>query len=129
MEYMTSQRKALLGVLELHRDEALSAEQIMALIGGGVSRSAVYRNLSVLEKDGLIKKAAARGSNKAFYRYVGSEACRHHLHLECSKCGKVFHLDAPATSTLIENVMQDSDFMVDSANTVIRGFCTECRDD
>ena len=126
---MTSQRKALFDVLELHRDEALSAEQIVELIGGGVSRSAVYRNLSALEKSGLVKKTAAGDSNKALYRYVGSNVCKDHLHLECSKCGKVFHLDELSTGTLIANVLQGSDFMVDSSNTVLHGVCVKCRNE
>ncbi len=124
---MTSQRKALFDVLELHRDEALSAEQIMELIGDGASRSAVYRNLSALEKNGLVKKTAAGDSNKVLYRYVGSNVCKDHLHLECTKCGKVFHLDAPSTNTLINNIMKGSDFMVDSTDTVLHGVCVKCR--
>ncbi len=125
--YMTSQRKALFDVLELHRDEALSAEQIMEFIGECASRSAVYRNLSALEKSGLVKKTAATDSNKILYRYVGSDVCKNSLHLECSKCGKVFHLDEPSTNSLIDNVMQGSDFMVDSKDTVLHGVCEKCR--
>lgn len=127
MLYLTSQRKALYELLEEHRDEALSADRIIELIGDVASRSAVYRNLSALEKDELIKKTTASGSNKVFYRYVGSKECKDHLHLECSKCGKTYHLDMPATNVLIGDVMQGADFEVDSSSTVLYGVCGKCR--
>ncbi len=128
MGYLTCQRKALFEVLEQHRDEALSADQIISLLGESVSRSAVYRNLSSLEKQGLIKKAAVSNPNKVLYRYTGSEECRHHLHLECSKCGKTYHLETPATNALIDGVMQDANFRIDTKDTVLYGVCEKCRD-
>lgn len=128
MVYETSQRKALFQVLEQHRDEALCVDQIISLIGESMSRSAVYRNLSSLEKQGLIKKTAASGSNKALYRYTGSKECRDLLHLECSKCGRTYHLKRPATNALIDDVMQDANFRIDTNDTVLYGVCEKCRD-
>ncbi len=127
LSYMTSQRKALYETLEQHRDEALTAEQIMSFIGDGVSRSAVYRNLASLEKQGAIKRTAAPGSNTVMYRYTGSDTCRNHLHLECSECGNTYHLNVPATAALINDVMQDASFQVDSSSTVLYGICEKCR--
>ncbi|MBO4452924.1 MAG: transcriptional repressor [Clostridia bacterium] len=127
MSYMTNQRKALLDLLEHHRDETLSADQIVEKIGESASRSAVYRNLSELEKQGLIKKIASSGSSKALYLYTGSDHCRDHIHLECSKCGRTYHLEAPTTDALIDNVMQDASFQIDRASTVLYGVCETCR--
>ncbi|MBQ3356792.1 MAG: transcriptional repressor [Oscillospiraceae bacterium] len=127
MGYMTSQRKALFDALEQHRDEALTAEQIIALMDKSASRSAVYRNLSALEKQGLVKKTVIGGANRVLYRYVGSKECQDHLHLECSKCGKTYHLKTPATNALIDDVMQDANFQIDSTNTVLYGVCGKCR--
>ncbi len=127
MGYMTSQRKALFSFLEQHRDEAVCADQIISFMGENVSRSAVYRNLCSLEKQGLVKKAAASGSNKALYRYTGSKECRDILHLECSKCGKTYHLGLSATNALVGNVLQNANFTVDTKDTVLHGVCEKCR--
>lgn len=127
MGYLTAQRKALFDVFERHRDETLCADQIISLLGGSASRSAVYRNLSALEKKGLIHKTVLSGSHKTSYRYVGSEACRDHLHLACSRCGKTYHLKMPATNALIDDVLQDANFQVDSSSTVLYGVCEKCR--
>ena len=127
MAYMTSQRKALYELLEKHHDESLSSDEIIELMGEKASRSAVYRNLAALKKQGLIKETMTGTSSKTVYRYVGSHECINHLHLECSKCGKTYHLDTPATNTLIKDVMQESNFQVDSSSTVLYGICETCR--
>ena len=128
-KYATRQRAALLQHLQEHADEALSACQIAdALAQAGISKSAVYRNLSVLEAEGLIGRSAKSGSKTILYRYLGAETCRDHLHLSCSKCGKTYHMDVAATNLLVDSVAKGSDFAVDSASTVLYGVCGNCRD-
>ncbi|MDO4845033.1 MAG: transcriptional repressor [Oscillospiraceae bacterium] len=128
MRYATKQRKRLLELLERHRDEALSADEIADLLGDeALSRSAIYRNLAALEGNGLVKRMTVPGLRRVSYRYVGSDECREHLHLECSKCGRTFHLDTPVTDALIDDVLRDSDFQVDRARTVLYGVCGNCQ--
>ncbi len=128
MSYTTKQRRALIEALERHRDENLSADQIIALLGNdAISKSAVYRNLSALEKNGCVKRITVSGTKRIFYRYTGSPECREHLHMECFKCGKTFHMNIPSTNALIENVRRDSNFEVDSGTTVLHGVCEKCR--
>ena len=80
--YMTQPRKRLLTYLHGHADETLSAGQIAQDLPE-ISVSAVYRNLSALEKDGAVQKVAKAGSREVFYRYKKAEECRAHLHLSC----------------------------------------------
>ena len=126
MKYSTSQRKQLLAFLREHRDETFSAARITAYMEG-VSRSAVYRNLAALEAEGQIRRVAGNGGKQICYRYIGAQECKDHLHLACSRCGAVMHMDHPATDTLIDSVMRDSGFAVDSAATVLYGVCGRCR--
>ena len=127
MRYATKQRKLLLDVLEAHHDETLSVAEICSLVASEeISPSAIYRNLSELEKQGLVKRVPLPLSQKTGFRYVGSNQCREHLHLECTMCGRTFHLPTPATSQLIENVRQNSGFKIDSANTFLTGVCPDC---
>lgn len=128
MKYDTHQRRQLLELLRLHRDEAFSAARLAALMEEqGVSRSAVYRNLAALETEGEVKRVAVGGSRKSCYRYVGAAECRDHLHLSCTRCGAIFHMDHPATDRLIDSVKAGSGFVVDSAATVLVGVCGNCR--
>lgn len=129
MSYSTNQRRVLIRTLECHRDETLSADQIVGLMGEDmISRSAVYRNLSALEKQGCVKRIALPGTKRIFFRYTASEECRSHLHLECSRCGRTYHMNALSTNALIENVMRQSKFEVDSGSTVLYGVCEKCRE-
>ena len=127
MRYATKQRKRLLEILESHSDETLTVEQLCSLVApGSVSRSAIYRNLSDLEAEGLVKRITLPLPQKTGFRYVGASECKEHLHLECAKCGKTFHLPLPASNELIDNVMRDAGFQVDSRTTVLTGICQDC---
>ena len=65
-KYMTKQRKALIEYLSNHTDEQLSARQIASdLADQEISLSAVYRNLSEMKDEGLLKICPKSGSREA----------------------------------------------------------------
>ena len=77
MEYKTKQREILMQFFAENEDKAFSAEQISkSLAGVGISQSAVYRNLSSLEKDGKVRKIAKAGRREAYYQYVDLDDCK-----------------------------------------------------
>ena len=127
-KYMTKQRKALISYLSAHADEKLSAKQIEAdLCGDGISISAVYRNLSDLEKEGKIRRVNQSGSREVFYQYTDGAHCRDCLHLSCQKCGKTYHMNMPGAEMLVQNLAQNDEFTIDKANTVLYGVCKDCQ--
>ena len=127
LKYATKQRKMLLSLLCQNADKPLCVgDMSAALKAEKVSTSAIYRNLSALEKEGKVQRLTIGGSKKVFYRFTGAKECEKHLHLSCSVCGQTFHMDVPATNSLIDEVMSGSDFKVDSANTVLYGICGKC---
>ena len=127
-KYMTKQRKALLSYLSMHADERLSAKQLEdALKSEGISISAVYRNLSELEREGKVRRVNNSGSREVFYQYTDGAHCKDCLHLSCEKCGKTYHMNSAVAQTLIENLDQSDEFTIDKANTVLYGVCGDCR--
>lgn len=71
-KYDTRQRDYLINFLDQHPDQLLSVRQIaQELCSQQISLSAVYRNLSQLEAEGLIRKSIKPGSREAYYQYVG----------------------------------------------------------
>ena len=127
-KYMTKQRKTLLDFLERHADEELSAKKIEAeLADSGVSISAVYRNLSELEKEGKIRRISKSGSREVFYLYTDAHACRESLHLSCKKCGKTYHMNSQCADMLINNLAQNDEFTIDKSDTVLYGVCKACK--
>ena len=128
-KYMTKQRKALLSYLSMHADERLSAKQLEdALKSEGISISAVYRNLSELEREGKVRRVNNSGSREVFYQYTDGAHCKDCLHLSCEKCGKTYHMNSAVAQTLIENLAQSDEFTIDKANTVLYGVCGDCRE-
>lgn len=127
-KYMTKQRQTLLTYLAEHPDQQLSAKQIAAgLEATGVSLSAVYRNLSVLEAEGKIKRYSRAGARDAFYQYIAAPACVGCLHLSCTSCGRTFHMDAGYANALVERIAKDEEFLIDRGDTVLYGVCRACK--
>ena len=127
-KYMTKQRKALLAFLEQHADEELSAKIIESELGGmGVSISAVYRNLSDLEKEGKVRRVSKSGSREVYYLYTDAHECRECLHLSCKKCGKTYHMNAECADMLINNLARSDEFIIDKSETVLYGVCKDCK--
>ena len=127
-KYMTKQRKALLAFLEQHADEELSAKIIESELGGmGVSISAVYRNLSDLEKEGKVRRVSKSGSREVYYLYTDAHECRECLHLSCKKCGKTYHMNAECADMLINSLARSDEFTIDKSETVLYGVCKDCK--
>ncbi len=127
-KYMTKQRKTLLEYLEHHPDEELSAKIIESELSfSGVSISAVYRNLSDLEKEGKIRRVSKPGSREVFYMYTDAHDCRECLHLSCKKCGKTYHMDSRCADMLVNTLARNDDFVIDKSDTVLYGVCRDCK--
>lgn len=127
--YKTGQRSSLLAFLEQHRDEQLAAEQIaemMAADGNVISLSAVYRNLERMEQEGYVRRSAAGEGRGSVYQYIGGE-CSEHLHMQCTGCGQVIHLDHKTTEALCSAAQSCSDFSIDEKRTVLYGRCRDCK--
>lgn len=126
-KYDTRQRDYLISFLNQHPDQLLSARQIaQELCAQQISLSAVYRNLSQLEAEGLIRKSVKAGSRESYYQYVGAEDCHSHLHLSCTRCGKTFHMDAERTAQLTRAMSELDGFDLDILKTVLYGICQNC---
>lgn len=127
-KYVTRQRRAMQQFLAAHPDEMLSARQIaQKLDGGPISVSAVYRNLSEMEQEGVIRRVSRTGSREAFFQYLEAEPCRGCLHLSCKKCGKTYHMGETGAEELIRAVTRNEHFALDKSETVLYGICGACQ--
>lgn len=126
--YNTNQRRMLNDYLSRHADECIStADIISAMAEIGISGSAVYRNLAALENEGKLRRISRAGEHRAYYQYIGGDLCRGHIHLSCIKCGKTTHVSSNVGAALADRLKTEDDFTLDSGETVIYGFCKNCR--
>ncbi|MBR2986620.1 MAG: transcriptional repressor [Clostridia bacterium] len=122
--YRTKQRDSILAYFASHPDACLTAKDIIESPEIEVGEATVFRCLSHLAKEGLIKKFAS--DEGALYQYNREGECNHHFHLKCLHCGKILHLDCELMHSVSEHIGKDHHFTVDVSRTVIYGLCEDC---
>lgn len=129
--YMTRQRRELLQFFRDHPDQRFTAQDIADRLTQTsrwpISISAVYRNLSMLEKEGFLLRSPGDKPRESLYRFVNSDDCTNKLHLICEKCGDTIHLDETSANTLIQSTAEADGFSIDTSKTTIYGICKNCK--
>jgi len=128
MTYNTEQRNLLLNFLQSKADTMFSAKEIAeSLKQEKISRSAVYRNLADLEAEGKVKRCTKEGSRESLYQYYDLKNCRDHIHLTCTNCGRIFHLEKDVAQKLVTALAETEGFEIDKSKTTLYGLCKECQ--
>ncbi len=126
--YHTHQRQSLLNFLKENSDKAFKIEEIVeAMAAESISQSTVYRLMTKLVDDGLVHRTVKGNSRSFIYQFISDEKCENHLHMKCTDCGKVYHLDSGVTSAIQNNIRNNTSFEIDS-HTVLLGKCGECKE-
>lgn len=129
-EYITKQRTQIIECLKKHKDNHLTADDIvMQLLQSGehVSRTTVYRTLDKLCRDGLLRRYELSGENCACYQYIDADDdCGEHFHLKCESCGELIHLGCHRLNELSSHIESEHAFKVNNAKTVLYGTCAKC---
>jgi Fe2+ or Zn2+ uptake regulation protein len=98
-ERYTANRRTLVEILAGER-QPMSIPEILSA-GRVLAQSSAYRNLSVLERAGVVRRVAA---SDEFTRFeLTEDLTDHHHHLICSVCGQVEDFTLP---TGIERTMR-----------------------
>lgn len=129
MTYRTAQKNMLIAFLHKNADKAFTVEELATALGGknGVGKSTLYRLLPNLVQAGEVKRFYKDNSRTALYQAVGCRHCDEHLHLKCTDCGRILHLDNDASTMVLRNVLRNSHFAIDEKQTVLFGRCEGCR--
>lgn len=121
--YNTHQRKMLIDFLQKNSDKAFTIEEILENMGGEKpSQSTAYRLMTKLVEDNLVHRSVKGNSRSFVYQYISDKTCEGHLHIKCTDCGKVYHLDHSITSIIQNDIEKNTHFEIDS-HTVLLGRC------
>ena len=128
-DYMTEQRKLLMRLFEDNIGRKMSIDDIQHELEGKaqISRSAIYRNIDKMAREGLLEKTVSPEGRKTFYRFNADDKCCERLHLRCEKCGKLMHLQSEKEETSITALLEKNGFELDEHATVLFGVCTDCK--
>ena len=125
MTYKTGKKKIITELLSASPDRAFEIEEICdRILDGGRGKSTVYRLLGELVNEGVVRRLTEDGDRSYRYQYFAGE-CHGHLHLSCSSCGSLVHLDGEASHRVKESVMAAGFTLEDGA--VLKGECERCR--
>lgn len=130
--YQTEQKRVLLSYMKAHSDQAYTVEELCQEMekelpeGGVPGKSTVYRLMPGLVEEGLVKRFTKENSRKFLYQMVCGEHCGSHLHMKCSVCGKLYHMEDGESEKLLLEVMKKHHFRIDGGRTMLFGRCEGC---
>ena len=87
-----------------------------------ISLATLYRNLNQLAENGIIKKIDGLETSSHFDHNTFE-----HYHFICSKCGRVFDINAEVAPDLIKKTEELTGFEVQSHDIVFTGLCKDCK--
>ncbi len=127
MKYRTEQKEALLAFLKEERDRQFTLGELAEEVGkiATIGASTVYRLMHALTEEGLVRRFTVGGSRIFYYQYTEGD-CHTHLHLKCTKCGKLFHLDGAVSHFMEKQIYASHKFRLNEHETMLFGICGVC---
>ena len=127
--YKTAGRERLIEFLSRNPDKHFTAEEICrAVHGGNAAQSSVYRHLSALCANDVVRKFRDEKTAGTRYQYVGEACdCRDHFHAKCLRCGKIEHLDCGDSVEFAAHLLAEHGFSIDCGQSMLYGICSACR--
>jgi len=123
----TANRRELIDVL-LAEAHPLTIPEILVR-RAELAQSSVYRNLTVLERAGVVSKVV---TNSEWGRYeLAEDLTRHHHHLICTGCGVVKDVELPdrvesSISASLVELGRSSGFTIEEHRLDLLGRCEAC---
>ncbi len=120
---MTRQRKLILETLQRLKTHP-TADEVFGIVRKKLPRislGTVYRNLELLNEQGLIRKLETAGKQKRF----DGDTSRHD-HIKCVRCGKIDDLEARLPRIEPAQVEETSYEILD-CNVELLGICPACQ--
>lgn len=87
-----------------------------------ISLATLYRNLNQLAQNKIIKKIDGLETSSHFDHNTHA-----HYHFICSKCKRVFDIDADVAPNLITNTESKTGFTIQNHDITFSGICADCK--
>lgn len=127
----TKQKRFILDCFKKSGGRHMNVEEIYNLIkehDEKISIATVYRNLKVLEQQGVVKKLYMAEDAPSFYEMNDSDEHAHH-HLVCSKCGAILDFEGDLLDSLEKTIEKKKGFKIKDHRVVFYGLCKACQEE
>jgi Fur family ferric uptake transcriptional regulator len=130
MAYHTEQKDALLSFLAEHAQRQFTIRCLAQELTqeASIGESTVYRLMKQLLAEGRVRRFIVGGARQVYYQYVDGDSCNSHLHLKCTACGRLFHLDGSVSDFMQKQILATNRFTLDEHQTMLFGICARCRE-
>lgn len=129
--YNTKKKQEILQFLKSSKDRALTVDEIYTYLINKdikINITTIYRYLEKLMQANRLMKFASDDNKKHTYQYVENKGtCIKHLHLQCSECNKVIHLDCNYMDEMMEHISKYHHFNLSTQSAILYGKCEECQ--
>jgi Fur family ferric uptake transcriptional regulator len=120
---MTRQRRVILEELRKVQSHP-SADELYEMVRRRLPRislGTVYRNLDLMDRDGLIRKLELGGSQKRFDGDISG-----HYHKRCVSCGRVDDARVEKITAIEDAVKDVTDYEIIEHRLEFIGLCPQC---
>lgn len=129
--YSTKSKETIMRYIQENKERRFRAQDVHRHIqehGGSTNLTTIYRNLERLTEQHVLMKTRAAGDDSFSYQYLEPKgSCDHHLHMQCSCCGKVIHLECGFMSEIQQHLQAHHGFELECTTSVLSGICDRCR--
>lgn len=107
----------------------MNADEIHSKVKGkNIGLSTVYRNVTILEEVGVLKKINI--TNTIYYELDLTDKYKFHIHAKCVKCNKIIDIEETEVSEVYGNFMKSlkerNEILIESTSIVLSGVCKDC---
>ena len=129
-EYKTKKRELILEYLLQNKDTSVTVKDIEYFLAKNTdvkpNITTIYRYLEKLMADGCLMCSEEAG--KKYYQYIAPDnTCKRHLHMKCTGCGKVLHMNCDFMDEFEKHIKGDHGFTINYKNSMIFGVCESCK--
>lgn len=122
--YNTRQKAQILEYIEAHPRMRLTVDELARTLE--VGKTTVYRLLEAMSESGQVRKYQD-ADGATCYQYVrDTDACSRHSHLICTDCGELLHVDCELLQQLIDHVLDEHGFALNTEKMLLYGRCANC---
>lgn len=129
--YSTRRREEILRFFSENPDREAGVNEIYDFLierSVKVNITTIYRYLDRLVEQGVVLKTVHGKKEQATYQFMnGREECGYHLHLKCTQCGRIQHLDCGFMREIQTHVGMEHGFVIDCRQSFLSGLCKDCR--
>ena len=131
--YQTAQKKILTEFLTKNHEKAFSVEELAEGMEREYSKSCapgkstIYRLIQKMADEVSVKRMIGEHSRKFTYQIAAGEHCAYHLHMKCTDCGRLLHMDDDESLRIMKEILKTNKFRIDERQTVLVGKCSNCK--